>query len=162
MHAHLVRSQRRHIPILATYREINMSRAKAAEKGAILERQLQALDLRKAGFTYRAIGDRLGVDYTTAYKDVQSELKRLSALALDSAGELRQMELERLDMLTKGLESMAAVGKPDAVSAYLRVMERRAKLLGLDAPVRQEVTGADGGAIKTYVTFNPDEWDTTS
>ena len=139
-----------------------MARAKAAEKGAILERQLQALDLRKAGFTYRAIGDRLGVDYTTAYKDVQSELKRLSALALDSAGELRQMELERLDMLTKGLEPMAAVGKPDAVSAYLRVMERRAKLLGLDAPVRQEVTGADGGAIKTYVTFNPDEWDTTS
>ena len=27
---------------------------------------------------------------------------------------------------------------------------------------RQEVTGADGVAIKTYVTFKPDEWDTTS
>lgn len=27
--------------------------------------------------------------------------------------------------------------------------------------VRQEHTGADGGAIKTYVTFNPDEWDNT-
>lgn len=118
-----------------------MARGKAAEKGAILERQLRALDLRKQGLTYREIGARLEVDYTTAYKDVQTELKRLAALALDSADELRQMELERLDMLTKALEPMARVGNPGAVNSYLRVMERRAKLLGLDAPAKQIESG---------------------
>ena len=54
--------------------------------------------------------------------------------------ELRQLELERLDLLTRGLEPMASVGNPGAVNAYLRVMERRAKLLGLDAPVKTDVT----------------------
>ena len=126
-------------------------RGKSAEKGAILQRQLQALDLRKAGFTFREIADKLDMSLGQAHKYVHDELKNLAAQALDSADELRQMELERLDMLIKGLEPMAAVGKPDAVSAYLRVMERRAKLLGLDAPVRQEVTGADGGALEIII-----------
>ena len=138
-----------------------MAGRKRSEKGAILERQLQALELRKAGWPFHEIGDRLGISTSQAFKDVSAQLKRLAALALDNAEELRQLELERLDMLIQGLEPMARVGNPGAVNSYLRVMERRAKLLGLDAPVRQEHTGADGGAIKTYVTFNPDEWDNT-
>jgi hypothetical protein len=128
-----------------------MARGKPAERGKILERQLQALELRKAGFTYRAIGDKLGVDHTTVYKDIQHELQRLAEQQRDSADELRQLELERLDMLLKGLEPMASVGNPGAVNSYLKVMERRAKLLGLDAPVRQEVTGADGGALEIVI-----------
>jgi hypothetical protein len=128
-----------------------MARGKPAERGKILERQLQALELRKAGFTYRAIGDKLGVDHTTVYKDIQHELQRLAEQQRDSADELRQLELERLDMLLKGLEPMASVGNPGAVNSYLKVMERRAKLLGLDAPVRQEVTGADGGALEIII-----------
>ena len=139
-----------------------MAHKTAAEEAATLERRKHALDLRKAGFTYQEIADRLKVVVSTAHKDVTSELKRLAKETLESADEVRQLELGRLDMLLKGLEPMARVGKSDAVNAYLKVMERRAKLLGLDAPVRQEHTGADGGAIKTYVTFNPDEWDTTS
>lgn len=138
-----------------------MAGRKRSEKGAILERQIQALELRKAGWAFHEIGVRLGISTTQAFRDVSTQLKQLAALALDNANELRQLELERLDMLIQGLEPMARVGNPGAVNSYLRVMERRAKLLGLDAPVRQEHTGADGGAIKTYVTFNPDEWDNT-
>lgn len=134
-----------------TYRGIDMARGRAAEKGAILQRQLQALELRKQGLTYRDIGDKLSISYQQAHNDVNAELKRLAALTLDCAEELRQLELERLDMLIKGLEPMARVGNPGAVTAYLRVMERRAKLLGLDAPVRQEVTGADGGALEIVI-----------
>lgn len=128
-----------------------MARGKATEKGAILQRQLQALELRKQGLTYRDIGDKLSISYQQAHNDVNAELKRLATLTLESAEGLRQLELERLDMLIKGLEPMARVGNPGAVTAYLRVMERRAKLLGLDAPVRQEVTGADGGALEIVI-----------
>jgi hypothetical protein len=39
-------------------------------------------------------------------------------------------------------------GNQGAIDRALRVMERRAKLLGLDAPTRQEVTGAEGGALR--------------
>lgn len=133
-----------------------MARGKATEKGAILQRQLQALELRKQGLTYRDIGDKLSISYQQAHNDVNAELKRLATLTLESAEGLRQLELERLDMLIKGLEPMARVGNPRAVTAYLRVMERRAKLLGLDAPVRQEVTGADGGALEIIIKYADD------
>lgn len=38
-----------------------MAGRKRSEKGAILERQLQALELRKAGWPFHEIGDRLGI-----------------------------------------------------------------------------------------------------
>lgn len=117
-----------------------MAMRKATEKGAMLERRLEALDLRKRGFTYREIGDRLNVTHVTAYNDVMSELKRLAEENRDSALELRALELDRLDMLIKGLEPMAAVGNVDSVRAYVKCMERRAKLLGLDAPTKTDLT----------------------
>jgi hypothetical protein len=135
-----------------------MARGKAAEKGAILQRQLQALELRKAGYSYRAIGERLGISHVQAYTDVNAELARLTELRKDSTEELRELELERLDVLLKGLEPMARVGNPGAVNSYLRVMERRAKLLGLDAPERKDITSA-GQPLKAYIGFSPDEWD---
>ena len=38
-----------------------------------------------------------------------------------------------------------------AINSALKIMERRAKLLGLDAPVKAEVSGPDGGAIPVAV-----------
>lgn len=113
-------------------------RGKAAEKGAILQRQLQALDLRKRGFSYRDIGEKLGVSHGQAYNDVMKELSRLAKERDGSLEELRQLELERLDGLITALEPMARVGDTAAVNAYLKVMERRAKYLGLDAPDKFE------------------------
>lgn len=133
-----------------------MAGRKRSEKGAILERQIQALELRKAGWPFHKIGVRLGISTSQAFKDVSAQLKQLAALALDNADELRQLELERLDMLIKGLEPMARVGNPGAANSYLRVMERRAKLLGLDAPARQEVTGAGGGLLEIIIKHADD------
>lgn len=116
-----------------------MARGKPAEKGAILERQLRALEYRRAGWSYRAIGEKLGVSHVTAYDDVMGELQRLAKERVNNLEELRELELERLDMLLKGLEPMAKVGNPGAVNSFLKVMERRARLLGLDAPTELRV-----------------------
>lgn len=115
-----------------------MAKQSTAEQGAILQRQLQALELRKRGLSYRAIGEKLEVDHTTAYKDVMKELSRLAKERDGKLEELRQLELERLDMLLLALEPMARVGDTSAVTAYLKTMERRAKYLGLDAPEKHE------------------------
>lgn len=115
-----------------------MARGKAAEKGAVLQRQLEALDLRMRGFSFRAIGDKLEVSHQQAYRDVMNELARLASERDGKVEELRQLELERLDMLLKGLEPMARTGNPGAVNSYIKVMERRAKYLGLDAPEKFE------------------------
>ena len=115
-----------------------MARGKAAEQGEIIERQIQALDLRKTGKSYRAIGDALGISYTQAHRDVMTELKRLARLRRDKAEELRQLELERLDAYEEALHTGAAAGDPKAILAVVKLMERRAKLTGLDAPEQFE------------------------
>ena len=61
--------------------------------------------------------------------------------------ELVYLELERLDHLTSAVWLDAMSGSDKAVSSVLRIMERRSKLMGLDAPVRHELAGPGGGAI---------------
>ena len=118
-----------------------MARGKAQEKGAILERQLQALELRKGGFTYREIGKRLGVSHVQAHRDIQEELKHLASLRSESAEELRQLELEKLDNYERNLSHWADAGSVEAVRTLIKIQERRAKLLGLDAPEKIEHKG---------------------
>lgn len=110
-----------------------------SERIKIAERRSLALDHRKAGLSYRAIGKKLGISYVQARRDIEAELAILAKERTDKAEEMRQLELERLDMLTNGLEPMAKVGNPGAVNSFLRVMERRAKLLGLDAPAKMDL-----------------------
>lgn len=53
----------------------------------------------------------------------------------DKADEIRQLELERLDFVNMSLDNWVSSGNPAATNAYIKAMERRAKLQGLDAPV---------------------------
>ena len=117
------------------------------------ERRAYVLALRKAGATYltivreaiRKFGEgRLpaGWDERYAYKDVARELQRLMSLRDDLAEDVAQLETERLDAMLLGLWEKATKGDPQAVDRALRIMERRAKLLGLDKPQQQEVSGA--------------------
>lgn len=106
---------------------------------AAAERHRQALDLRKAGASYRAIAAKLGYDSpSSVHKAVAAALRRITE---EPAAEVRTLELERLDALTIALWPQAAKGHLGAVDRLLRVMERRAKLLGLDAPERVAMSG---------------------
>lgn len=116
-----------------------MARGKAAEKGKILERQINALELRKSGHTYREIGRRLGISHVQAYGDVQNELNVLRTEVGHSADELRTLELERLDKITRSLDHWIEAGSAPAAMATLKASERRAKLLGLDKPTEIKV-----------------------
>lgn len=105
-----------------------------------MQRERDALELRRAGATYDAIADRLG--YTNrgaAYKAVQRGLRRTIQ---EPADELRQLEVERLDRLLTAVWRSAMGGNLGAVDRVLRVAERRARLLGLDAPTKIETEGA--------------------
>ena len=55
---------------------------------------------------------------------------------------VRDMELERCDSMMAGLWEKINKGDPYAVIAAIKVMERRSRLLGLDAPTKQEFIGA--------------------
>src|SRR5262249_37658486 len=110
------------------------------------ERRAVALELRKAGGSFREIARQLGVDVHTAHADVEAELAALRETTVGRAEALRDLELERCDRMVAGLWPQIEQGKPPAVSAAVRVSERRARLLGLDAPttMRTEMTGSLG------------------
>lgn len=44
-----------------------------------------------------------------------------------------------------------------AIDRALQIMERRARLLGLDQPVKAELTGQDGGSIELAADATADE-----
>lgn len=123
----------------------------AAERAKILERQRQALEMRRNGFSYRKIGERLHIDHSMAFKDVQNALAALTKERNKEAEYVRELELQRLDMLLEGLSRLAEIGNPIAVDKFLRVCESRRKLLGLDAPTKVIIEG--GVPVETINEF---------
>jgi len=126
------------------------------------ERDAEAARLRSRGLSYEAIGRELGLDKGNAYHAVQ---RALEATVAEPAAEVRQLELARLDdmymAVMKVLEAQhftvsngkliyhPETGGPllddapvlQAVDRLLKIQERRARLLGLDAATKTEVSG---------------------
>jgi len=101
------------------------------------ETALRALELRKAGATYETIAQMLGYASKstafTAVNRIMSQTKR------EATKEAFEMELRRLDDLMMTLWPLARAGdNMAAIDRVLRIMERRAKLLGLDAPEKSQ------------------------
>ena len=117
------------------------------------DRAAKALDLRIDGKSYRQIGAELRVSEKTAYYDVQSELALLDAACTVKAERLRDIEARRLDKWTLALAPALREGDPRAVLAAVKLMERRARLLGLDGPIK--IAGAAGGPITFVDELHP-------
>jgi len=77
-----------------------------------------------------------GWDERFAYKDVKRELDAINRDRREAGEEIINLELKRLDMLWMTHIESALKGDLDAFGAVMKVMERRAKLLGLDAATR--------------------------
>ena len=110
------------------------------------EHRLKALQLRKAGLSYATIGTQLHCTKQNAYRLVKSALDNLRTHCAEATETLRQLELERLDALLMGLWTPASRGDHAAIDRVLKIMERRARLLGLDAPAKVAPTSPDGEA----------------
>ena len=98
--------------------------------------QKAALRLRASGLTYEAIGEELGVCQQTANRYVLEALAKLRAEAGEAAQEVRELESMRLDRLLNAVWPQAEAGDIKAIETVLKLMERRAKLRGLDQPER--------------------------
>ncbi len=79
---------------------------------------------------------------------IKRALDRLEEDARETADDVRRLMLERLDRMLRGLSRQIAEGEPRAIEVALKVEDRRARLLGLDAPKVTEVTGKGGGPVQ--------------
>ena len=105
------------------------------------EKTLKALELRKRGMNYTQIGEKLGCARNTACRYVLSELENLADKCREEAVQVRDLELHRLDDLYLKAWEAVEGGDLPAIDRCLRVQERRAKLLGLDAAQKVDVNG---------------------
>ena len=96
------------------------------------ENQLRAFRLRQTGASYREIAAELNVGLGTAHRYVEGQLRILREKTALEAEHLITLECERLDKLQVAVWGKALGGDVRAGMAVLKIMERRAKLLGLD------------------------------
>jgi hypothetical protein len=95
-------------------------------------RRARAVELRTAGLTYERIAVELGyANRGTVYHVVSEALK---AQTLEAVGELRSLEVERLDSLQLAMWHKAMEGDVPSAIAVVRVIMARCRLLGLDGP----------------------------
>ena len=123
------------------------------------KRVVKALEMRAMGMTYQQIADSPYESGPggTMYGGDRHNCRRAIVAAYEEtikepADEVRQLEIQRLDMIIQGLALKGLFkGNVPVVKAGILAMNRRAKLLGLDAPT--EIHQSGGGNVQ--VVFDP-------
>ena len=115
-------------------------------KEFLAERDLRIFKMRQAGVASNEIARRFGITTNAVNAAIRRQLEKLNREALMAYPEVLRMELERLDALQQAIWPMTQHRKvtlddgtevtvePDlkAIQQVLSVMDRRAKLLGME------------------------------
>lgn len=94
----------------------------------------KVLALRITGKSMREIGAEMKISGTRVYQIIVAAIDELRANNTESAEHVRRLELERLDAMTVQLWGQRDNAR--SADTLLRIMERRAKLLGIDSPTK--------------------------
>lgn len=117
---------------------------------ASAERRAKAMALRLAGYNYQQIADKIRASHGGAYsksmafKDIE---KSIDQLVIEPAVRVLELNLGRLAAAMTAVWPAVMEGDVQAIAAMLKIMEREARYLGLDSPVRQVILGADAATV---------------
>lgn len=128
---------------------------------AIEQRREQVMHMRALDMTEREIAVKLGVSPSVVHFDLEAIFLRIQESTDTAAIMAKGRMIERTRLLRRAVVQQALAPKIqnadgdmvqsprqlDAVATMLRIDEREAKLLGLDAATRSELSGPNGGAI---------------
>lgn len=134
--------------IIPSNRHPGRSRTRPESVHANTETMVKAAHLRASGASFREIGEALGIDYSWARDLV---IRALEQATYEAADVMRTQEGARLDRMQRAVWPAAITGDIPAVNTVLKIMERRAKLFGLDAPVKVETDVAIGTGVDAEV-----------
>lgn len=113
-----------------------MTKEAGITEDAIAERRTIVADLLVNGWTAPKIAKHLGMHHSTIYEDIAAVRAQWKINQTHSYDEWVQRELEALDHMEAKIAHRIDTGDTQAVQARLRIQERRAKYLALDAPTR--------------------------
>lgn len=109
------------------------ARIRAVQRaGDILEKKLKGWSLRQIAYEYDVSP---GTIHRILVKEVEKQQKKTG----DSADQVRFMMEQRLEFMWKSIYNQMNVGNTKAIDMGLRIMERQAKLFGLDAPEKKQI-----------------------
>jgi len=116
----------------------------------LVEKETTIIELRHEGYVWREIATMVDMSVAGVAKAYKRALTRHPHATID---EHRELELDRLDNLQRTYWQPAVNGNLRAADYVLRVIDKRAKLLGLDAPlkVQAEVVTYDGSDLDREV-----------
>lgn len=103
------------------------------------ERRREAIDLRRQGLTFEAIGERMGISRQSAHELVQKAMVEFRTDTAEAVEDHRRLELARLERIAEILWPAVEEGRGDAVDRVLKVAQRKAALLGLDLKTPEAV-----------------------
>jgi len=126
-----------------------------ANKLKIEERRRRVVEMASLGMTAQKVADELGCSPQTVERDLAAIRQRIrpeSIAGHDATILNRAIEMASAQYLSNPTRNNMA--------ALLAAMERRAKLLGIDAPRRADITTAgqpiDAGRLDVVVVAPPD------
>lgn len=104
----------------------------------------KALELRQQGKSFRKIAAALDVNVKTAFGYVERGLNFYRENAREKAAQLVELENQRIDALHAANWPKAMKGDKRAADTVMKLMERRARMNGLDAPTKIAPTDPSG------------------
>lgn len=117
----------------------------------LVERKAQALDLVKLGYNTTEVARHLGLKSRQHAHQIIT--KALQETIHQPAEDARKVCIQRLDLWLQKLASKILKGDVKAITTALKIEERRARLLGLDAPM--QLTSPNGSPIGFLVVQVP-------
>lgn len=115
------------------------------------DRARKAYELSLAGWTQDEIGKELGISYNTVRLDLDYWIKKT---VMPLAEDVKKKQLDRLELLWREAFKKAQSGDVPAMNAALKVLERQAKLLGLDVNKIELTTVNDPREIELIELIN--------
>lgn len=125
------------------------------ESERIATRRSLALTARAAGASYRQIAEQLQVSVGTAHEDVVAELQVVSEASRQTAAELRDLELSRIDRIIGALDAKVAEGDATACRVVLKASDQRSRILGL----YREAKDHQVDQAEDYLAFLTQVWE---
>lgn len=131
-------------------------------KDATAQRDVRALQLRMAGYTYEEIAKQLG--YANSSGPYKAVLRLLKNYQRELAAQYKMIEGQRLEELQAAIWAKAVyvqgsttlMEQVKAIETVLKIMKRRADLFGLDEDRRIQAELIMKGRVE--IIWNPDKY----
>lgn len=108
------------------------------------EATLEAVRLRKAGFTQREIAKQIGLSPGYVNKLLKAALEDFQTRTTSETEDLRALEVARMDQALRGIWPAVIKGNLGAVDRLLKISDQRCRLFGLYAPAKTALTDPTG------------------